>query len=133
MRDIKFKAWLKDHKVMEFVMNLDLLNGGALVTADFSGNYGSSRIFAFKDIELMQYTGLKDKNGVEIYEGDVVVPFEPTKNGRHEMPVIWLANTGMWSLDAGYHGHYGLLSRFTDGVTCCSCEVIGNIHDKEQT
>lgn len=62
MREIEFRAWLKDQEVMR---NNVSFHGGNLWT-------GYSWIPLNENIELMQYTGLKDKNGVKIFEGDIV-------------------------------------------------------------
>lgn len=70
MRDIKFRAWLKDDKRMVEVRSIDFHEEGNIITVNYNDIFG----FALNEneIELMQYTGLKDKNGKEIYEGDIV-------------------------------------------------------------
>lgn len=69
-REIKFRAWLKDDKRMVEVRSIDFHEEGNIITVNYNDIFGFE--LNENEIELMQYTGLKDKNGKEIYEGDVV-------------------------------------------------------------
>ncbi len=117
MREIKFRAWQKHHRKMLPVKIIDFNRN--TITVD----YGEKTIprfntFDMKNFELMQYTGLKDKNGTEIYEGDII--FRPNEVGRIEF-----SEDGSFLIRFPHH-----LARLN--ATWEPIEVIGNIYDNPE-
>ena len=73
MRDIKFRAWHKDKKC--WLQDVEVFEDGSWDGAlpnECTQIGGMVTGYTEPECVLMQYTGLKDKNGKEIYEGDIV-------------------------------------------------------------
>lgn len=118
-REIKFRAWDKKQKKMLYAVSIGTIKvwdeNAPLISHEFS--YSEDCIFE-------QYTGLKDKNGKEIYEGDIVKM--PDWTVRLKFEVVRFTK-----LACGFEP-------FVNGcMGCCSpdgeeVEVIGNIHESPE-
>lgn len=122
-REIKFRAYSSHNHKMYPVSNIEWdIDGRIWVTAD-DGKNGIELID--EEAHLMPYTGLNDKNGREIYEGDVLDIGLRNQDGK---PVI--APVSYETYAAGYvldNGGNGIWQRLTE-----DCEVIGNIFENPE-
>ena len=104
MREIKFRAWDSNRGIM-------------LVNHTFA-SLADTGLGKWEGLEWMQYTGIKDRYGKEIYEGDVL-KFDPAEWGGEDSVFIveWDNHSTGWS-------GYGVPSDWPQW-----CEVIGNIYN----
>lgn len=85
----------------------------------------------FDEIKLMQYTGLKDKNGKEIYEGDIV-KFPEFNGDIYITPVAWDKSCACFgvSFSGKYPVSFDYLEEFYTELK--DIEVIGNIYENPE-
>lgn len=131
MREIKFRAWNNVKK--EWVHTTD---GACNILGEMillGGWMHGVKLEELNDIIVEQFTGLRDKNGKEIYDGDIVSAILGTqgcgainrKERSFNFVINWFKNGFEWS-GLSPHDRY----RFYPGFD--KCEVIGNIHDNPE-
>lgn len=129
MREIKFRAWLKEDKKMENVKTMDFTDKTirCLKKNEFINAYLLRRV-SFDDVELMQYTGLKDKNNKEIYEGDIIkYKFPYDIRLKHISPVKFLETEASFGIKDRYENEIPLYAISANNYF----EVIGNIYENK--
>lgn len=124
-REIKFRVWQNEWKKMYKVRSIHFNDKGDIIGLHYkltSGRIGAAvcidTYLEIDSVVLMQYTGLHDKNGKEIYEGDIV-KFDNTL-----MTVEWVDEEAGFTLHQKvYEEYHNVNSR---------CEIIGNIYENPE-
>lgn len=137
-REIKFRAYINKSKGIKEISQINYATK-TIVTTD-------GYCYGFKDIILMQYTGLKDKNGKEIYEGDIVefkdvgeegyeykegFGFDNIAQVVYKNGIYTLSNFG--ETDNSYYATNSTdEERLEEVLRNRNCKVVGNIYDNPE-
>lgn len=125
-RVIKFRAYVKFLGEMQAVTEIKL-NGNVFVDDYFYA-------LAQDDINLMQYTGLKDKDGVDIYEGDILC----AGNEKYKGVVFYKSSSTQFLVDVFLSGKRVCRNEVSEFIAKrgraikSECVVIGNIHQNPE-
>ena len=121
MREIKFRAYDEESKKMYQITDVNF--------SDYVANgicYGDWKDFSINN--LLQYTGLKDKNGVEIYEGDIVKAIWSKDCDEYIANEQWIGDVFF------NYGSFDINGEWCVALNCFNgtFEVIGNIYENKE-
>ena len=120
MRPIKFRAWDKINKCMVCSHSLTWIGFDGSIWTEAGRKFDTPNMEIETDgtLEIMQFTGLHDKNGIEIYESDKV-KFHDELTGKYFVGVVEFKD-GSFCIVTEFITHYRLIDY--------DMEVIGNIY-----
>lgn len=130
---IKFRVWDKEEKKMHKVKTIEFSRRGARIIhlAEVQSNGKGDHKRWHSSVELMQSTGLKDKNGVEIYEGDILKILVMSVSDKYVYGevVYEYGVSGLKNVLNGWGYEQGLIPLLEVGHVY---EVVGNIYENPE-
>lgn len=139
-REIKFRAWCGTHKYMtiDIQMMQDTIGNASFYLGDLQDGVA---ITEEQDWAIMQFTGLIDKNGKEIYEGDILSHQKRMYEVAINFNGYYLQRYKLWNgkFKPSFHYAMSLITkpfekgeRGEDGGIVDCAEIVGNIHENQE-
>lgn len=121
----KFRAWLRKKQKMDNEVDCINWNNGKL---DFIGD-GITYMVLADDLVLMQSTGLFDKNGKEIFEGDILAV--ETDDEMINVKIFWDEKHALFMFESKKYNEKEPLAELVE-ATAYPFEIIGNIYENKK-
>lgn len=131
-RDYEFRGKRVDTGKWVYGYYFESFTGISYILVCHDHILGMTEFYEVDPTTVGQYTGLKDKNGVQIYKGDIVRTFirvythQDIENGIAYL-VAWSTNSFRWIIK-NIKGEFSFISKFDKD----KFEIIGNIHDNPE-
>ena len=129
---LRFRAFLIEDKTMHNVLGIDFSRNMYCLQIG-KGTIGDW--FWFREINLMQSTGLKDKNGVEVFQGDIVKVTDEDEECSYISVVKNYAEEGYPAFDIEYPSDWEYESNALSTIMSGgyeTIEIIGNIYENPE-
>lgn len=130
MREIKYKVWHIEHKKwIHDELDIFLTSDGD-VYEKYDYGYETCIRDITNAVEILFFTGLKDKNGKEIYEGNIA------RKDNVIYEVLWVESSAKFGVKVTVTDYvlskglaFPIPQYVVDGTMQCNLEVIGNIYE----
>lgn len=127
MREFKFRVWdIEDCKM--YTMGSFYQEGNYMFDSDYpvvefyrDETPDNKRCNTRDKVRIMQYTGLKDRDGIEVYEGDIL---SHTKSGKEYICKVVYSNSGFYT--------HGINFRTINPLATSNKRVVGNIYENPE-
>ena len=135
MRQIKFRG--KSINSNQWIFGMTISFGTIKrKSSDIFIEISEEKWSGIKTNTLGQYTGINDKNGVEIYEGDILLDYEIELESQQDisgkLPVVYDSSKCQFSVDNSFKKDGSSLVNFVEYFGIENIEVVGNIHDNPE-